>query len=134
MNANPAWRVPAWRSLVWAGVVASVLAWTWSWFVNQGVQVFMVFVALAAVALAYRATSGMRVAIAGLMVASFLMFLASLYLMFFVLMPGAGTTAFDILTASVFPMISAAVLLLGAAAGYRHSHDVATTTTNAAAS
>jgi len=76
----------------------------------------------------------MRVAIAGLMVASFLMFLASLYLMFFVLMPGAGTTAFDILTASVFPMISAAVLLLGAAAGYRHSHDAATTTTNAAAS
>ena len=122
MNTK-ALRVPAWRSLVWAGVVASVLAWTLSWFVNQGAQVFMVVVAFAAVALAYRATAGLRIALVGLMVAGFVMFLASVYWMFWVMMPQGTTSAFDMLTTSVFPMFAAVVLLVGSVAGYRHSRE-----------
>ena len=127
MNTN-ALRVPAWRSLVWVGVVASVLAWTLSWFVNQGAQVFMVVVALAAVALAYRATAGLRIALVGLMVAGFVMFLASVYWMFWVMMPQGTTSAFDMLATSVFPMFAAVVLLVGSVAGYRHSRESAPTT------
>ena len=80
MNENSAWRVPAWRTFMWAGVVASVAAWALAWVVDRGAQVFMVIVALAAVAFAYRATTGMRLALVGLILAGFVMFLASLYL------------------------------------------------------
>jgi hypothetical protein len=123
MNANVAWRVPAWRSFVWVGVVASVFAWALAWVVGRGAQAFMVIVAIAAVALAYRAVSGMRLALVGLMLAGFVMFLASLYWMFAVLMPTANTSPLDLLAMSVLPMASAAVLLLGAVSGYRHSQD-----------
>lgn len=123
MNRNASWRVPTWRSLVWVGVVASVVAWTWAWAVGQGAQVFMVVVALVGVALAYRAVSGLRIAIVGLMVAAFVMFLASIYWMFWVLMPTASTSAYDLIAVSVFPMVSAAILLLGSVSGYRHTHD-----------
>jgi hypothetical protein len=118
VNANVVARVPAWRNLVWVGVVASVVAWTWAWYVGHGAQVFMVVVAIAAVAFAYKAVSGMRVAIVGLMVAAFAMFLASLYWMFWA---NSGASAFDMASVSLFPMFASAVLLVGAAAGFRHT-------------
>ena len=124
MNANNqtvAWRVPAWRSFVWAGVAASLVAWTWAWFVGQGAQVFMVIVALATVVLAYRATSGMRIAFVGLMVAGFFMFMAAVYWMFWVMMPSNQVSAFDMASLSLFPMVAAVVLMLGAITGFRHS-------------
>ncbi len=138
MSANTvAWRVPAWRAFMWAGVVGSVVAWTLAWVVGQGAQVFMVLVALAAVALAYRAASGVRIALVGLMVAGFVMFLASLYWMFWVMLPVAATSVVDMVTQSVFPLVAAVLLLLGAVPGYRHSHDAegstSSTTKSAAA-
>ena len=126
MSANSvAWRVPAWRTLMWAGVVASVVAWALAWLVGRGAQVFMVVVAIAAVVLAYRATTGMRLALVGLMVAGFVMFLASLYWMFWVMMPAGAATGVDLVTQAVFPLVSAVVLLLGAVTGYRHNRDAA---------
>jgi len=125
MNENSAWRVPAWRTFMWAGVVASVAAWALAWVVDRGAQVFMVLVALAAVAFAYRATTGMRLALVGLILAGFVMFLASLYWMFWVMLPTAATSAVDFVTQSVFPLVAAVILLLGAVTGYRHSRDAA---------
>ena len=128
LNANAALKVPTWRNLVWVGVVASVVAWAWAWYVDRGAQVFMLVVALATVAFAYRAVAGMRLAIVGLMVASFAMFLASLYWMFWVMMPAGGTSGVDMLTQAVFPLFASVVLLLGAVTGYRHSRDAANAT------
>lgn len=136
MSANMAMRVPAWRTFVWAGVVGSVIAWSWAWFVGQGAQVVMVLFALAAVAFAYRAVAGMRLALVGLMVAGFVMFLASLYWMFWVMMPTGTTSAFDMLSVSLLPMTAAVVLLLGSVAGFRHyrSSDTASSTVSTASS
>ena len=125
MNENSAWRVPAWRTFMWAGVVASLVAWALAWVVDRGAQVFMVIVALAAVAFAYRATTGMRLALVGLILAGFVMFLASLYWMFWVMLPTAATSVVDLVTQSVFPLVAAVILLLGAVTGYRHSRDAA---------
>ena len=123
MNANVAWRVPAWRSFVWIGVVASLVAWTWAWFVGRGAEAFMVFIALAGVVFAYKAVAGMRLALVGLMVAGVAMFLASVYFMFWIVFPDQHATAFDVLSISVFPLVASAVLLVGAFTGFRHVHD-----------
>jgi len=124
MNANNvAWRVPAWRSFVWVGVAASVVSWAWAWYVGQGAQAFMVIVALAAVVFSYKAVAGMRTALVGLMVAGFAMFMASVYWMFFVMMPTSQTSAFYLASLSLFPMVSSVILLVGAAAGFRHTKD-----------
>lgn len=119
-SPNVAMRVPAWRSFVWAGVVSSVVAWAWAWYVGRGAQAFMLVVALAAVAFAYRAVGGMRLALIGLMVTGFVMFLASLYWMFWVMMPTNATSAFDMASLSLFPMVASVVLMLGSVAGFRH--------------
>lgn len=124
-NAEPRVRVPAWRSFVWAGVAASVVAWAWAWFTGHGAQVFMLVVAIATVVLAYKAMAGMRIAFVGLMVAGFVMFLASLYYMFWVMMPAGPTSVVDMVSQSLFPMFASVVLLLGAVTGFRHSRDAA---------
>ncbi|MEO6350060.1 MAG: hypothetical protein ABIP53_05355 [Candidatus Limnocylindrales bacterium] len=121
MTAGLDRRAPAWRSLVWVGVVGSVLAWALAWYLDRGGPLaVMLFVAMASVALAFRATAGMRIALVGLIVASFAMFLGALYLMLIVVVApgGASSTA---LAASVFCMVTATVLLLGAVPGFRHS-------------
>ena len=120
---NVAMRVPAWRSLVWAGVVASLLAWTWAWYVDRGAQAFMIVVAVAAVVFAYKAVAGMRTAVVGLMIAGFVMFLASLYWMFWVMMPAGKADAFEMASVSLFPMVASVILLVGSAAGFRHTKD-----------
>jgi hypothetical protein len=131
MSASVVSRLWMWRSFVWVGVIASVLAWAWVWFRVGGVSAVMVLVALAAVAFAFRATTGMRAALAGLMVAGFAMFLASLYWTYMLLFQGTPTvTVTDVLALSVFPMVSAIVLLLGSAAGYRHAESVRPTDLN----
>jgi hypothetical protein len=116
-------RMPAWRSLVWVGVVGSVLAWTWAWYVDRGAQAFMILVAVAAMVFAFRAVAGMRIAVVGLMVAGFVMFLASLYWMFWVMMPAGNADALEMASVSLFPMVASVVLLLGAAAGFRHTKE-----------
>ena len=124
MNARTAaFRVPAWRTFVWTGVVASVIAWTWAWYVGHGAQVFMVLVAFVGVALAFRAVAGMRLAVVGLMVAGFVMFIGSMYWMFWVTLPITGVNGFDVAATTLFTMASAVVLLLGAATGFRHTRD-----------
>lgn len=123
-NVEPRMRVPAWRSFVWAGVAASVVAWAWAWFTGHGAQVFMLVVALATVVLAIRGVAGMRLALIGLMVAGFVMFLASLYFMFWVMLPAGPTSVVDLVSQSLFPMFASVVLLLGAVTGFRHSRDV----------
>ena len=120
---NVAMRVPAWRSLVWVGVVASLLAWTWAWYVDRGAQAFMIVVSVAAVDFAYKAVAGMRTAVVGLMVAGFVMFLASLYWMFWVMLPAGNPDAFKMASVTLFPMIASVILLVGAAAGFRHTKD-----------
>jgi hypothetical protein len=106
---------------MWAGVVGSVLTWTWAWYVGHGAQVVMVLFALAAVALAYRASMGMRVALAGLILVGFVMFLASLYWMFLVMMPTTGANGLETASLSLFPMVTSVMLLLGSAVGFRHT-------------
>jgi hypothetical protein len=121
MNANIAWRAPQWRSVVWAGVVGSLVTWTWAWYVGRGAQAVMILFALAAVAFAFRATAGMRVALVGLMLIGFVMFLAAIYWMFWVMMPTGPASAVDTASLSLFPMVASVVLLVGAAAGFRHT-------------
>jgi hypothetical protein len=121
MNANVAWRMPAWRNFVWVGMAASIVAWAWAWFVGDGSQVLMVIVALTTVPLAYKAVSGMRVALVGLMIAGLVMFLYSVYEMFSVMIPSARSTPFDLASATLFPMVAAVILLLGAVSGFRHA-------------
>ena len=127
---NTAMRVPSWRSFVWVGVVGSIVAWSWAWFVGQGAQAVMLLFALASVAFAYRAVAGVRIALVGLMVTGFVMFLASLYWMFWVMLPTAATSAFDLASMSLFPMAFAVVLLVGSVAGYRHVRDTSPSTSN----
>jgi hypothetical protein len=117
----------AWRSFVWAGTVASVVAWAWVWFRQGGASAVMLLFAVAAVVLAYRGTAGVRVALVGLIVAGFVMFLASLYWMYMMLLgANQGVSALDVISTGVFPMVAATVLLLGSVAGYRHVRDAAT--------
>ena len=122
MNVQFARRLPNWRSLMWVGVIGSLVTWAWAWFVVRGPSVLMVLVALAAVALAYRAKDGNRWAIVGLMVAGFAMFLAGLYFFYLLtLTAGGAVSVVDVLATSVFPMAFAAVLLLGVVPGFRHA-------------
>lgn len=122
MNATFVRRMPPWRSLVWVGVIGSVLAWTWAWYVSRGPSVVLVFFALASVVLAVRGTQGMRWAIVGLMLTGFVMFLAGLYwLMMLVFMSVGQVPTQDWLSTSVVPMFAAVVLLMGAVAGFRHA-------------
>jgi hypothetical protein len=129
VNTSVMRRMPGWQNLVWIGVVGSVLAWAWAWVVLRGPTVVMLFVALASVVLAYRARTGMRLALVGLMVAGFAMFLASLYFTAMLFVNGGQVTLVGWLTASVFPMVSSIFLLLGAITGYRHARDATTVTT-----
>src|SRR5262245_4297516 len=122
MTATVVSRAWAWRSFMWAGVVGSVFAWAWVWFRQGGASALMLLFAVAAVAVAYRAASGVRVALVGLVVAGVTMFLASLYWTALLLMNGnAGVTTSDVLSTGVFPMVTAVVLLLGAVAGFFHA-------------
>ena len=122
MSASVVSRAWAWRSFVWAGVVGSILAWAWVWFRVGGASAVMLLFAIAAVVLANRGAAGMRAALAGLMVAGFTMFLASLYWLYALLLQGSqNVTAQDVLTLAVFPMVAAVALLLGAASGFRHA-------------
>src|SRR5688500_2384790 len=122
MNANVVRRMPPWQTLVWSGVVGSVLAWAWAWFLSPGPSVVMVFVALATVVLAFRAKSGMRWAFVGLMVAGLAMFLASLYwLVMLVLVANGPVFTLDWVSAFFLPMVASVLLLLGAVTGFRHA-------------
>jgi hypothetical protein len=122
MNATFVRRMPNWRSFMWVGVIGSLVTWAWAWFVERGPSVLMLLVALAAVALAYRATKGNRWAIVGLMVAGFAMFLAGLYWFYLATLAASGPVGvLDFMALSVFPMAFAAVLLLGVVPGFRHA-------------
>jgi hypothetical protein len=81
----------------------------------------MVFVALAAVALAFSARSGMRWAFVGLMVAGLAMFLASIYWLYMLVFTSSGAVQMlDWVSAFFLPMVAATLLLLGATTGFRH--------------
>lgn len=122
MDAIVARRMPAWRNFVWIGVVGSVLAWALAWFVTRGPTAVMLIVAIASVVLAIRGTAGMRLALVGLMVAGFAMFLAALYWgLLLVFIGGSQVSATDWLAASVFPLLAAIFVLLGSVAGFRHT-------------
>jgi tetrahydromethanopterin S-methyltransferase subunit C len=124
MNAQFVRRMPNWRSLMWVGVIGSLVTWALAWFLTRGPSVLMVFVALAAVALAYRAKDGNRWAIIGLMVAGFSMFLAALYWFYLVtLTANAQVSVLDVMATSVLPLVFAAVLLLGVVPGFRHARE-----------
>ena len=131
MNTQFARRMPNWRSLMWVGVIGSVAAWAWAWFVVRGPTVLMLLVAMAAVALTFRAARGNRWALVGLMVAGFAMFLAGLYWFYLAaLATGGAVGVVDFMAVAVFPMVFAAVLLLGVVPGFRHTSSIASTTTS----
>ncbi len=121
MSATVVNRLWQWPSFAWAGVVASVIAWAWVWLRVGGASVVMLFLAIAAAVFVYRGTAGMRTALAGLLLAALAMLLASLYLALQLLLQGSpAITPADVLTESVFPMVAAVFLALGAVAGLRH--------------
>jgi hypothetical protein len=121
MSASVASRAWTWRSFLWAGVVGSLVAWAWVWFRVGGASAVVLLFAVAAVVLAYRGAAGMRTAMAGVMVAGFAMFLASLYWTYTLMLQGSPTVnALDVLTIGVVPMVFAIVLLVGAGTGFRH--------------
>lgn len=129
-SASVVSRAWSWRSFVWAGVVGSIAAWAWVWFRVGGASAVMLLFAIAAVVLAYRGTAGMRVALAGVMLVGFTMFLASLYWTYILLLQGSSTVnAADVITLAVFPMVAAVLMLVGATAGFRHATTPATTAT-----
>ena len=111
--------------LMWVGVVGSVLAWAWVWYLGRGPTVVMLLFALAAVALSYRANTGSRWALAGLMVTGLAMFLASLYWLALLYTSGSQITVVDALAASFVPLVAATFLLAGAATGFRHTRESA---------
>lgn len=116
-------RMPTWRVLMWVGVIGSLLAWAWVWYLGRGPSLVMVLVALATVALAFRASAGMRLALAGMIVAGVAMLLASVYWMALLYMSNSGpVTVADVFAASVVPLVAAMLLLAGAAVGFRHPH------------
>lgn len=114
-------RTPSWRVLMWVGVVGSVLAWAWVWYLGRGPTVVMLLFALAAVAFSYRANTGSRWALVGLMVTGFAMFLASLYWLAALYTSGGPITVADALAASFLPLVAATFLLAGSATGFRHT-------------
>ena len=107
--------------LMWVGVVGSVLAWAWVWYLGRGPTVVMLLIALGAVAFSYRANTGSRPALVGLMVAGLAMFLASLYWLAALYTSGGPITVVDALAASFLPLVAAIFLLTGAATGFRHA-------------
>jgi hypothetical protein len=122
MSARVVDRAWSWRSFVWAGVIASVLAWAWAWFRVGGVTAVMVLVAVAAIVFAMRGTAGMRLALVGLMIAGLTMLLASIYMMYTLLLAGnQAVNTVDVITVALFPLVAAIVLLLGATSGFRHA-------------
>jgi hypothetical protein len=90
---------------------------------GRGPSVMMLLFALAAVALSFRASAGMRWALAGLMVAGLTMFLASLYWMAQLYTAAAPVSVADVFAASVVPLVAAICLLAGAAVGFRHARE-----------
>lgn len=115
-------RMPTWRALMWVGVVGSVLAWAWVWYLGRGPSVIMLLFALATVALSFRATTGMRLALAGMIVCGVAMLLASVYWMALLYMGASGpATVADVFSASVVPLLAAMFLLAGSIAGFRHA-------------
>lgn len=123
-------RMPAWRNLVWIGVVGSVVAWALAWFVMRGPSplgpsLVMLIVAVAAVALFYRARQGTRVAWVGLIVAGVVLLLGGILntgLLFVAgAFPAGQVSLLDWLFASVLPLASAVALLLGAGPAYRNA-------------
>jgi hypothetical protein len=114
-------RTPSWRVLMWVGVVGSVLAWAWVWYLGRGPTVVMLLFALAAVAFSYRANQGSRWGLAGLMVTGLAMFLSSLYWLAMLYTSGGPITVADALAASFVPLVAATFLLTGAAVGFRHT-------------
>jgi hypothetical protein len=122
LTTDVAKRAPTWRVLMWAGVIGSVLAWAWVWYLGRGPSVVMLLFALATVALAFRARAGMRTALAGMVVAGVAMLLASVYFMALLYMGSTGpVTVADVFVASVLPLVSAMLLVTGAAAGFVHA-------------
>ena len=120
MNTDFA-QTPMWRNLVTVGVVGSVVAWAWAWFVEPGPTVLMVVVALASVGLWYRARQGSRWAWAGLIVAGVTMLFGAVYFTGLLFLAGPTVTLIDWLSASLFPMAFAVCLLLGAGPSFRHA-------------
>ena len=114
-------RTPTWRVLMWVGVVGSVLAWAWVWFLGRGPTVVMLLFALAAVAFLYRANTGSRAALIGLMVTGLALFLGSLYWLAALYTSGESIAVGDALVASVVPLVAAMFLLAGSASGFRHT-------------
>jgi hypothetical protein len=115
-------RMPTWRVLMWVGVIGSVLAWAWVWYLGRGPSVVMLLFALSTVALAFRASAGMRLALAGMVVAGVAMLLASIYWMALLYMGNSGpVTVADVFAASVLPLVAAMFLLAGSVAGFRHA-------------
>jgi hypothetical protein len=108
--------------LMWVGVVGSVLAWAWVWYLGRGPTVVTLLFALAAVAFSFRAQAGVRWAIVGLIVTGLAMFLASLYWLAALYTSGGPISVADALAASFLPLVAAIFLLTGAVAGLRHTH------------
>ena len=124
MNSSVVSKAWEWRSFMWAGVVASVVAWAWVWFRQGGASAVMLLFAIAAVVFAYRGTAGVRIALVGLIVTGFVMFLASLYWTYMMLLgANQGVSAMDVVTTGVFPMVAATLVLLGSVAGFRHVNE-----------
>ena len=125
MNTDFA-QMPTWRNLVMVGVVGSVVAWAWAWFIKPGSTVLMLVVALASVGLWYRARQGTRWAWAGLIVAGVTMLLGAIYFTALLFLGGATVTLVEWLAVSLFPMAFAVCLLLGAGPTFRHARTTAT--------
>ena len=123
MTTDVVKRTPSWRMLMWVGVVGSVLAWAWVWYLGRGPTVVMLLFALAAVAFSYRANTGSRPAMVGLMVTGLAMFLASLYWLAALYTSGGPISVADALAASFLPLVAAVFLLTGAATGFRHTRE-----------
>lgn len=120
MTTDVVKRMPSWRALMWVGVVGSVVAWAWVWFLGRGPSVITLLAALAAVALSIRASQGLRWALVGEMVTGLVLFLASLYWLAALYTSGGPVTVGDVFAASVVPLVAAMFLLVGSTVGFRH--------------
>lgn len=127
-------RTPAWRNLVWIGVGGSVVAWALAWFFTRGTSpvtpaLLMLLVAVAAVALLYRARQGTQVAWIGLIAAGVVLLLgAVLYTgILFVTgaLPAGQVTIVDWLFVSILPLATAVAMILGAGPAYRNARATA---------
>jgi hypothetical protein len=113
-------RMPTWLSVLWIGVIASVIAWGLAWLVGRGPSVVPLIWSIGAIVLAWRASLGSRWALLILaFVGALTLLVAALYVGLVMSLTLGQQPVLEWLPIAAFPVVAAAVLTIGAVWGLR---------------